>query len=706
MGLLNQLSFTNNPTSNVDVSAQGFDDWVLFNALPPTLNKDGGGTEFSNYSGLLSPAYYNGPYPRNLTYTDANSGSGTFTGGMYDGFDSGTSGFVFRCKVGTAKRTFTFYGSRYDVDTNCRVQLSMSDSSASTISQTLPDAFTASERDFTLVFEAQADSENQWVELDFRSGGEFGSVDIRGIGVVIDGDPPPPVDFPTVVARGSDRTSTTNTTSHPITFPSHAIGDLLFVHLAVDGNPTVNIGSGSGWTKLGQDSNSNVVTGAIYWKIATSASESLTLSTTASEQSSHTVLVVRPTTDYAIAGISGSNANGSSTNSNPPNHAPGVGEQNFLWIATRAGDSTVVATAAPTNYTNLQTLAAAGTGGASTNTAERQLTATSEDPDTFTSANEQWVSWTVAVWQEEVDDSTEIDCALGVANAVGYKATIDAQRDISAALGVASAVGFKASIDQQTDINCSLGVAQGVGYQSDISLEVATSLGVAQAIGYQAEIDQQTSIECETGIAEGVGYPVSIANVTDIDCAPGIAAAVGYPAEIEQTIECNVGIANAIGLRASIDQQQDFATSLGIAQGVGYQAEIDATVELETNTGIAHAIGFPVSLNIEQNIECQPGIADAIGYQVDIDAQSTIECSTGIASAVGFGADVSFNLDIDCQLGVADAIGYPVQFLQDIDINCNLGIAHAVGYPCGVEFVDPDGTVQSNYIQLRRSFRR
>lgn len=215
------------------------------------------------------------------------------------------------------------------------------------------------------------------------------------------GAPPPPPAFPTVVARGSDRTAATNTTSHPITIPTHAIGDLILVHFAVDGNPTVTVGSGSGWTKLGQESNGTTVTGAIFWKIAESTGETLTLTSSATEQSSHTVLVIRPTTGYEIAGISGSAANGSSTNSNPPNHAPGVGEQNFLWIVTRAGDSTVVATAAPANYTNLQTLAAAGTGGASTNTAERQLTATSEDPGTFTSNNEQWACWTIAIWQEE-----------------------------------------------------------------------------------------------------------------------------------------------------------------------------------------------------------------------------------------------------------------------------------------------------------------
>lgn len=201
--------------------------------------------------------------------------------------------------------------------------------------------------------------------------------------------------FPSVAATNSGRTTTTNTTSHAITLPSGIVaGNLLLVVFSVDGNPTCSANtaaSGTNWTKLGQSSNGSIVTGAIFWKIA-DGGDALTIDTSATEQSSHT--------SYRITGgyfVDGTAANGSSTNSDPPNHTPSDSTQDYLWIETRSGDSTVVATAANGSFTNLLTLAAAGTGGASSNSAERQLNASSHDPAAFTSASEQWVSYTLAV---------------------------------------------------------------------------------------------------------------------------------------------------------------------------------------------------------------------------------------------------------------------------------------------------------------------
>lgn len=201
--------------------------------------------------------------------------------------------------------------------------------------------------------------------------------------------------FPVVAARATGRTTTTNTSSHAITLPSGiTAGDLLVVVFACDGDPTISVdtgASGGGWNALTQGANGSTVSSNVFWKIA-AGGDALTLTTSAAEQSSHASF--RITGGYSVSGTS---ANGSSTNSNPPSHSGPDGAQDYLWIATRAGDSTVVATAAPSSYTDLQTLAAAGTGGASVNTAERSLNASSTDPGTFTSGSEQWVAFTLAV---------------------------------------------------------------------------------------------------------------------------------------------------------------------------------------------------------------------------------------------------------------------------------------------------------------------
>lgn len=213
------------------------------------------------------------------------------------------------------------------------------------------------------------------------------TVALQGIAA---GDYPNPV----VMARAFGAESAANVTSHPIIIPVGATGDLLVTVFSVDENPTVTTAS-SGWTKLGQASNGTAVTGAIFWKLAsgtTSAADALTLTTSNGQRSSHVTYRIRGAT-----GISGNSANNSSTNSNPPSHT--ASEAAFLWIATRSGDDVTAATAPPTSYTYMETVPAGNAAGASTNTAYQVLgTATAtQDPGAFTSATEQWVSWTLAI---------------------------------------------------------------------------------------------------------------------------------------------------------------------------------------------------------------------------------------------------------------------------------------------------------------------
>lgn len=201
--------------------------------------------------------------------------------------------------------------------------------------------------------------------------------------------------FPVVAARATGRSTTTNAVSHAMTLPAGIVaGDLLVVVVACDQNPTISVNtgvSGSGWSQLVQGANGTNVCSNVFWKIATGA-DALTITLSAADQTSH--VSFRITGGYSVTGTS---ANGSSTNSEPGTHTPPDGAQDYLWIVTRAGDSTVVATAAPTNFSNLQTQAAAGTGGASINTAERAMNGSAYNPTNFTSASEQWVCFTLAV---------------------------------------------------------------------------------------------------------------------------------------------------------------------------------------------------------------------------------------------------------------------------------------------------------------------
>lgn len=190
MATLTQLSFSDNQTASVNLSAQGFNDWVILNAFPPTLHKAGGGTEFYDFTGSGDPDTYNG-YGRVLEFDDGNGPEvGSSTAGIYDGFVSGDPALFGKAKVGTDLRTFVLYLSRYDAGNTTSVKLSLSDDSASPLNIVLPNPFTASDIEFTLVVQAQANSPTAFMQIEMGPATSFGSVDFRAMGVIIESAPP------------------------------------------------------------------------------------------------------------------------------------------------------------------------------------------------------------------------------------------------------------------------------------------------------------------------------------------------------------------------------------------------------------------------------------------------------------------------------------------------------------------------------------
>jgi hypothetical protein len=193
---------------------------------------------------------------------------------------------------------------------------------------------------------------------------------------------------PNIMATSSGQTNA-DTSAHTITLPSCAAGNVLLVLFSYDGT-AVAVTSSLGWNKLGQRTNGTVVSSAVFWRYSSGA-DALTVSTSAAEGSSHIVYCIQN-----AGAPSGTGADGSSTNSNPPNHPTGAA-RNYLVIATRSGDDVVVASAPPASFSSMITVTSATTTGASSNAAQVSSTTASIDPGVFTSATEQWVSWTITV---------------------------------------------------------------------------------------------------------------------------------------------------------------------------------------------------------------------------------------------------------------------------------------------------------------------
>jgi hypothetical protein len=198
----------------------------------------------------------------------------------------------------------------------------------------------------------------------------------------------------TETAFGSD------TTGHNVTMPAAVnSGDLLIVLFANDGNATVT--TPGGWILLTSNSSSAAVRLSAYYKIAAGTENSTLVNfvTSAAEQAAAQVYRITSWHGTTPPEIS-SNAS-SSTTPNPPYLNPsGWDVEETLWIAVAGVDGTPSGgTSYPASYGNGTRTESGGGQSCMVISANRILTAASEDPGQFTNGDgaKDWVACTIAV---------------------------------------------------------------------------------------------------------------------------------------------------------------------------------------------------------------------------------------------------------------------------------------------------------------------
>jgi hypothetical protein len=210
---------------------------------------------------------------------------------------------------------------------------------------------------------------------------------------------------PVVEATSTWQVSGTSNVSTlgPITLPSGvAAGDLLVAFVAVDGSPVMT--GPANWHMLRQEANTTVVKGAVFWRRADGVDDALSVGLSVVEHGSAIV--------YRISGanfVEGAWSNGSSANSTNPAFTPTTAGLDCLWLAARAGDAQIVADTAPSGYGSMLFTFANNTGGACANTAHKTGTTVAETPGAWTSASEQWATFTLAVYDAPALAGTVLD---------------------------------------------------------------------------------------------------------------------------------------------------------------------------------------------------------------------------------------------------------------------------------------------------------
>lgn len=201
---------------------------------------------------------------------------------------------------------------------------------------------------------------------------------------------PAPTGFPRLKGYARGR-SVANGTSHVVDFSDVSslieVGDRLVLCVASDGAPDLSV---TDWTEVEDVNDTSVVACAVFTKVA-AGSDSATISATATEAMSWTVLV------FSASGApTATGATGSSTNADGPSHDHGSSAK-CVWLSVVAWDLLPVISAAPANYGNVILVPAGTLVGATLGIAMRFLEAQTENPGAWTSATEQWAAITVAL---------------------------------------------------------------------------------------------------------------------------------------------------------------------------------------------------------------------------------------------------------------------------------------------------------------------
>jgi hypothetical protein len=212
---------------------------------------------------------------------------------------------------------------------------------------------------------------------------------------------------PTVRATATS-SNDANDATHDVTKPTGTVsGDLWVVFIATDGSGASNVNPPSGWsndsTWNADENNSGGCNFGLRWRIC-DGGEGATqqFTTSSSEHSVHlSYTFTVGTFDATTPVIALRGADATTANPDPPNLAPGLGSLDFAWIAAFGGDGNHTTSGFPTNYSSDQ-LSKVSAGSAADRcfgaSAIRFLTASSEDPGTFTTdGSDQTIPATVAI---------------------------------------------------------------------------------------------------------------------------------------------------------------------------------------------------------------------------------------------------------------------------------------------------------------------
>lgn len=311
----------------------------------------------------------------------------------------------------------------------------------------------------------------------------------------------------------------TSVTSMPVTMPATVnAGDLLlaFVHVRNAGTWT----KPTGWSeipKIGGGNLSQAGGGSVgkfdgFYKIADGTEAGTTPTWTASVSTTGQWHAIRITGWHGTTPPEGTTASGDATNANPPSATPSWGSDDNLWIAVAGNSATGETsgfTAAPTNYSNLQSNGTSS-GGSSVNlaTATRQLAASVDDPGTFTpNSNRFWAAATVVVSPASGATTTSTSSSTSIS-------TSSTSTSISTS---STSTSHSTSTSQSTSTSVSTSTSST---STSTSMSTSTSISTSTSMSTSTS---STSTSQSTSTTQSTSTSVSTSTTTTLPPSGGIA---------------------------------------------------------------------------------------------------------------------------------------------------------------------------------------
>jgi hypothetical protein len=353
----------------------------------------------------------------------------------------------------------------------------------------------------------------------------------------------------------------------------------------------------SGWTEFFAGSTTSTVLRAAYRFIDGTegfdgTDDSITVTTSSAVLSNAHAYLSKSGHHASTAPEAATAATGSGANANSPTFDPaGWASEETLWVPAAAYRFGANFTVAPTNYIGLLSLNG-GDSNAPLGSARRALTASSEDPGTFTSDDGgAWVATTIAIRPAAAGGSVALDGDTEV--------VVELDGDI----GVTRLLGGDTEVVVEADGG--LSVSKLVEGDADIVVGLAGGLSATKPISGKFNVSTKLTGDLTVTPPGGAAVPLdgSLAAVAEADGDLSVAklvdgnlgAIVGLAGDLTVTPP-----AGGVELDGTVGVVVGLAGELSVTQGLA--GEIDLVVEL------AGDLAVPTSHQLEGTVEVVVGV--------------------------------------------------------------------------------------------------